>query len=56
MIAQMTEDLEVSGDLEAVDRFTLDHLKTITVKAARHMTGEYKEALWRLYQVGRRKV
>ena len=27
MIAQMTEDLEVSGDLEAVDRFTLDHLK-----------------------------
>ncbi len=26
MIAQMTEDLEVSGDLEAVDRFTLDHL------------------------------
>ena len=27
MIAQMTEDLKVSGDLEAVDRFTLDHLK-----------------------------
>ena len=56
MIAQMTEDLEVSGDLEAVDRFIFGSFKTITVKAAPAYDREYKEALWRLYQVGRRKV